>query len=154
MAYLPGSLPCFETFGNLPTDLVREDGLVEGKTASDVLDMIIIPGGSLVESNTLKEDLAREICKMADCSKFVLGICSGFQILSNGTDIGRLSAYPIMRKGLGLIDAEFTPLICTDQVKATVIEIVASQMQWVLKYPVSIATLTVTLSPTKKQNPS
>ncbi|MGO8805109.1 MAG: AAA family ATPase [Candidatus Bathyarchaeia archaeon] len=121
LAYLPGSLPCFETFGNLPTDLVREDGLVEGKTASDVLDMIIIPGGSLVESNTLKEDLAREICKMADCSKFVLGICSGFQILSNGTDIGRLSAYPIMRKGLGLIDAEFTPLICTDQVKATVI---------------------------------
>jgi cobyric acid synthase len=121
LAYLPGALPCFEAFGNLPTDLVREDGLVAGRPASDVLDMIIIPGGSLVESNTLKENLAREIFRMADRGKFVLGICSGFQVLSKGTDIGRLSASPIIRKGLGLIDAEFTPLICTDQVKATVI---------------------------------
>jgi cobyric acid synthase len=114
-------LPCFEAFGNLPTDLVREDGLVAGKPASDMLDMIIIPGGSLVESNTLTKNLAREIFKMADQGKFVLGICSGFQVLSKGTDIGRLSATPIFRKGLGLIDAEFTPLICTDHVKATVI---------------------------------
>lgn len=83
--------------------------------------MIIIPGGSLVESQTLNGSLAKEIVKMADAGKFVLGICSGFQVLSNGTDIGRLSATPIMRKGLGLIDAEFSPLICTDQVKATVV---------------------------------
>jgi len=118
---LPGALPCFETFGNLPTDLVREDGLVAGKPASEKLDMMIIPGGSLAESQTIKSNLAREIVDMADNGKFVLGVCSGFQILSRGTDIGRLSASPIIRKGLGLIDAEFKPLICTDQVKATVV---------------------------------
>jgi cobyric acid synthase len=121
LVYLPGALPCFEAFGNLPTDLVREDGLVAGKPASEALDMIIIPGGSLVESQTVKDNVAHEILKMADTGKFVLGICSGFQILSKGTDIGRLSATPIVREGLGLLDAEFTPLICTDQVKATIV---------------------------------
>jgi cobyric acid synthase len=105
----------------MPTDLVREDGLVDGKPASDVLDMLIIPGGSLVESQTVTDHLVREIVNMANADKFVLGICSGFQILSKGTDIGRLSAIPIIREGLGLIDAEFKPLICTDQVKATVV---------------------------------
>ncbi len=118
---MPGALPCFEAFGNLPTDLVREDGLVDGKSASQVLDMIIIPGGSLVESQAIKTQVTQEILKMADRGKFVLGICSGFQVLSRGTDIGRLSAVPIMREGLGLLDAEFTPLICTDQVTATVV---------------------------------
>lgn len=121
LVYLPGALPCFESFGNLPTDLVREDGCVGGKPASEVLDMIVIPGGSLVESQSIRESVVREILKMADCGKFVLGVCSGFQILSKGTDIGRLSATPIIRDGLGLLDAEFKPLICTDQVKATVV---------------------------------
>jgi cobyric acid synthase len=121
LVYLPGALPCFEEFGNLPTDLVREDALVEGKPASEVLDMIIIPGGSLVESQSVNDVLIREIRKMADAGKFVLGICSGFQILAKDTDIGRLSPTPIMREGLGLLDAEFKPLICTDRVKATVV---------------------------------
>jgi cobyric acid synthase len=121
LAYLPGALPCFEAFGNLPTDLVRENGTVAGKPASEALDMLIIPGGSLVESQTVSGTVAREILKMADFGKFVLGICSGFQILSKGTDIGRLSATPIFKEGLGLINAEFSPLICTDQVKATVV---------------------------------
>ncbi|MCW4009204.1 MAG: AAA family ATPase [Candidatus Bathyarchaeota archaeon] len=121
LAYLPGALPCFEAFGNLPTDLVRENGFVAGRPASEALDMLIVPGGSLVESQTVKGSAAQEILKMADAGKFVLGICSGFQILSRGTDIGRLSATPIFREGLGLIDAEFSPLICTDQVKATIV---------------------------------
>ena len=121
LAYLPGGLPCFESFGSLPTDLVRGDGCVEGKPASEILDMIIIPGGSLVESQAVKGDVAQEIRKMADQGKFVLGVCSGFQILSRGTDIGRLSTKPIIKEGLGLLDAEFKPLICIDQVKATVI---------------------------------
>jgi cobyric acid synthase len=82
--------------------------------------MIIIPGGSLIESQTINQQIANEITKMADAGKLVLGICSGFQVLANGTDIGRLSAQPIVRKGLGLIDAEFSPLICTDQVNATI----------------------------------
>jgi cobyric acid synthase len=121
LVYLPGALPCFEDFGNLPTDLVREDGLIKGKPASEALDMIIIPGGSLVESQSINEAIIRGIRKMADAGKFVLGICSGFQILAKETDIGRLSSTPIMREGLGLLDAEFKPLICTDRVKATIV---------------------------------
>jgi cobyric acid synthase len=121
LAYLPGALPCFEAFGNLPTDLIGENGLVGGEPASEVLDMIIIPGGSLVESQTFKDGIAKEILKMAKAGKFVLGICSGFQILSRGTDIGRLSPTPIFREGMGLLDVKFKPMICTDQVKVKVV---------------------------------
>jgi len=120
LAYLPGALPCFEDFGNLPTDLVLSDALVDGKPASEVLDMIIIPGGSLVESGSVNRKVSSEILKMADSGKFVLGICSGFQFLAKETDVGRLSKVPITREGLGLLDAEFKPLICTDRVVATV----------------------------------
>jgi cobyric acid synthase len=121
LVYLPGALPCFEDFGNLPTDLVREDALVDGKPASEVLDMLIIPGGSLVESQSVNPKIKREILKMADAGKFLLGICSGFQVLAKQTDIGRLSTIPINREGLGLLDAEFKPLVCTDRVKATIV---------------------------------
>jgi cobyric acid synthase len=122
LVYLPGALPCFEDFGNLPTDLVCADALVDGKPASEVLDMLIIPGGSLVESQSVNEKVTHEILKMADAGKFVLGICSGFQILAKETDVGRLSTFPITREGLGLLDAEFKPLVCTDRVTATVVD--------------------------------
>ena len=122
LVYLPGALPCFEDFGNLPTDLVCSDGLVDGKPASEVLDMLIIPGGSLVESQSVNDTVTREIIKMAQGGKFVLGICSGFQVLAKETDVGRLSTIPITREGLGLLDAEFKPLICTDRVTATVVD--------------------------------
>ncbi|MCP8312930.1 MAG: AAA family ATPase [archaeon] len=121
LVYVPGALPCFEGFGSLPTDVVREDGLVHGKPASEALDMIIIPGGSLVESQSIKDNLAREIIRLADAGKFVLGICSGFQVLAKATDIGRLSSTPIMRQGLGILDVEFKPLICTDRLMATIV---------------------------------
>ncbi len=121
LAYLPGALPCFEDFGDMPTDIVGKNGLIGGKPASKVLEMMIIPGGSLVESQSVKDGIEKEILKMAETDKFVLGICSGFQILSRGTDIGRLSPRPIFREGMGLLDVEFKPMICTDQVKAKVI---------------------------------
>ena len=120
LVYLPGALPCFEDFGNLPTDLVCSDALVDGKPASEVLDMIIIPGGSLVESQSVNKKVSREILKMAEDGKYVLGVCSGFQILANETDVGRLSTVPITKGGLGLLNAEFKPLICTDRVTATI----------------------------------
>ena len=120
LVYLPGALPCFEDFGNLPTDLVCSDALVRGKPASEILDMIIIPGGSLVESQSVNKKVSHEILKMAESGKFVLGICSGFQILAKETDVGRLSTVPITRGGLGLLNAEFKPLICTDRVRATI----------------------------------
>ena len=52
----------------------------------------------------------------------MLGICSGFQVLAKETDVGRLSTIPITREGLGLLDAEFKPLVCTDRVKATIVD--------------------------------
>lgn len=122
LVYLPGALPCFEDFGNLPTDLVYADAQVDGKPASEILDMLIIPGGSLVESQSINKQVTHEILKMADSGKFVLGVCSGFQILAKETDVGRLSTIPITREGLGLLDAEFKPLVCTDRVTATVVD--------------------------------
>jgi cobyric acid synthase len=121
LVYVPGALPCFESFGSLPTDLIHENGRVDGKPASEILDLLIVPGGSLVESQSITDNILKEITKMADSGKFVLGICSGFQILAKATDIGRLSSTPIMREGLGLLDVEFQPLICTDRVTATVV---------------------------------
>ncbi|NLF87270.1 AAA family ATPase [Candidatus Bathyarchaeota archaeon] len=120
LVYLPGALPCFESFGNLPTDVVRADAEIDGKPFSEVLDMLIIPGGSLVESQSVNPKVASEIIKMADKGKFILGVCSGFQVLAKETDVGRLSTIPVIRSGLGLLDAEFKPLICTDRVKADV----------------------------------
>ena len=35
---------------------------------------------------------------------------------------GSLSTIPITRDGLGLLDAEFSPLICTDRVKADIVD--------------------------------
>ncbi|MGL6298012.1 MAG: cobyrinic acid a,c-diamide synthase, partial [Methanobacteriaceae archaeon] len=115
LAYLKGSVPGFEDFGNIPTDIVKSNGLVNGVPAHKELDGIIIPGGSIIESESLTNDsgrgLANEIKLMANHGKFVLGICSGFQAIANKTDIGRKSPRPVEIEGLGLIDVNFSPLI-------------------------------------------
>ena len=113
LAYLNGSVPGFEDFGNLPTDIVKENGLVNGIKASKELD-------ALIESNDINMDLNREIKKMANDGKPIIGICAGFQLLSNQIDIGRKSPVPIVKEGLGLIDVNFSPLITSDRVKAKV----------------------------------
>jgi hypothetical protein len=41
LAYINGAVPGFEDFGNLPTDIVKENGLVNGNKASDELDALI-----------------------------------------------------------------------------------------------------------------
>ena len=35
LVYVSGAVPGFEDFGNLPTDIVKENGLVDGLKASD-----------------------------------------------------------------------------------------------------------------------
>ena len=122
LAYINGSLPAFEDFGNLPTCIVKENGLVNGVKASDELDCLILPGGTLIESNDINMDLNREIKKMARDGKVIIGICAGFQLLSNQIDIGRKSPVPIIKEGLGLIDVNFSPLITSDRVKAKVFD--------------------------------
>ena len=120
LAYVSGAVPGFEDFGNLPTDIVKENGLVDGNKASKELDALIIPGGTLIESNDIDMDLNTEIKKMAHDGKPIIGICAGFQLLSNQIDIGRKSPVPIIKEGLGLIDVNFSPLITSDRVKAKV----------------------------------
>lgn len=115
-----GSVPAFENFGFLPTDIVGSNGLVNGSRAHRVLDGIIIPGGSIVESGSLSPELAFEIRRMASDGKFVLGICSGFQALAERTDIGRKSPCPVYREGLGLLNVTFHPMISNDRVEATI----------------------------------
>ncbi|MBW9223918.1 cobyrinic acid a,c-diamide synthase [Methanothermococcus sp. SCGC AD-155-E23] len=107
---IKGALPSFENFGNLPTLAVREDNLHVIKD----LDMLIIPGGSLIESLSLNEKLKKYLLEFEG---ILFGVCSGFQVLSKRIDIGRKSSYPIFREGLGLLDVEFSPLICTDRVE-------------------------------------
>ena len=120
LAYINGAVPGFEDFGNLPTDIVKENGLVNGNKASNELDALIIPGGTLIESNDINMGLNEEIKKMARDGKPIIGICAGFQLLSNQIDIGRKSPMPIVKEGLGLIDVNFSPLITSDRVKAKV----------------------------------
>ena len=120
LAYINGAVPGFEDFGCLPTDIVKENGLVNGNNASDELDALIIPGGTLIESNDISMGLNSEIKKMARDGKPIIGICAGFQLLSNQIDIGRKSPVPIVKPGLGLIDVDFSPLITSDRVKAKV----------------------------------
>ena len=81
LAYVNGAVPGFEDFGNLPTDIVKENGLVNGNKASDELDALIIPGGTLIESNDIDMGLNKEIKKMARDGKPIIGICAGFQLL-------------------------------------------------------------------------
>jgi len=106
----------------LPTDIVKENGLVNGNKASDELDALIIPGGTLIESNDINMGLNTEIKKMAKAGKPIIGICAGFQLLSNQIDIGRKSPVPIVKDGLGIIDVNFSPLITSDRVKAKVFD--------------------------------
>lgn len=119
--YVKGSLPAFEDFGKLPTHLVRNNGMVNGLKAHKELDGLIIPGGSIIESQSVGEDLKKEIIKMAHEGKFVLGMCSGFQLLANQTDIGRKSPCPIEKAGLGILDVNFSPMIGTDRVEAEIV---------------------------------
>ncbi len=121
LTYVKGSLPGYENFGHLPTDIVKENGLVNGNKAHEELDGLIIPGGSLIESNSINNTpLKEEIIKMAKMGKAIVGICSGFQVLSSEVDIGRKSPQPIIKKGLGLLDAKFSPLISNDKVEGEV----------------------------------
>ena len=120
--YVKGSVPAFEDFGHLPTDIVRNNGMVNGIKAHKELDGLIIPGGSIIESESVGEDLKIEIIKMVDEGKFVFGMCSGFQLLANKTDIGRKSPCPIEKEGMGILDVSFSPMIGTDRVEAEIID--------------------------------
>lgn len=120
--YVKGALPLFEDFGHLPTHTVNENGMVNGVKAHKALDGLIIPGGSIVESMTISSDLKTEIRKITEQGSFVLGMCSGFQLLANSTNIGRRSPCPIIKEGVGLLDVKFSPMISNDRVEAEIVD--------------------------------
>lgn len=120
LAYVKGSLPALENFANIPTDLVKSNGLIGGNPISEELDCLIIPGGSILESKSISDDFKNEINKMALSGKSVIGICAGYQLLSNQLDITNpnnpnLNKDPI-KKGLSLLDVNFSYLFSNDKV--------------------------------------
>lgn len=122
LLYVRGSLPAFEDFGKLPTHLLKDNGMIGGKNADKVLDGLIIPGGSIMESESITSDVEKVIRKMNSQGKFILGMCSGFQLLAQKTDIGRKSPCPVERPGLGLLDVTFHPMIGTDRVESEIVD--------------------------------
>jgi cobyric acid synthase len=122
IVYVKGSLPVFENFGGLPTHVVNQNGMVNGIKAHKALDGLIIPGGSIIESQSIGSGLKSEIKLMDAQGKFILGMCSGFQLLANKIDIGRRSPCPIEREGLGILDVSFYPMISNDRVEAEIVD--------------------------------
>lgn len=120
---IKGSLTLYEHFGHLPTDIVKDDGTVDdGKKAHEALDGLIIPGGTLVESETITPEIEEEIRLLNENDAFIFGMCAGFQILGKYTDVGRNSPVPIIREGLGLLDVTFKPLINTNRIHADIVD--------------------------------
>lgn len=118
-----GVLTLYEHFGHLPTNVVKSDGTIEnGKKAHEEVDGLIIPGGTIVESETLTPELIEEINLINDNDGFILGMCAGFQILSKKVNVGRNSPVPIIREGLGLLDVTFEPMINTNKVEAEIVD--------------------------------
>ena len=122
LLYVQGALPAFENFGGLPTHLVKKNGNINGKPAHQILDALIIPGGSIIESGSVNHSLKGEVKNMARDGSFILGMCSGFQVLAEKTDIGRKSPCPIIKDGLGLLNVTFHPMISNDRVEAEIVD--------------------------------
>ena len=95
--------------------------MVNGFKMHRELDGLIIPGGSIIESQSVSNEIKKEITRMSSDGKFILGMCSGFQLLANKTDIGRKSPCPVEREGLGLLNVSFSPMVGTDRVEANII---------------------------------
>ncbi|WP_455646088.1 AAA family ATPase [Methanosphaera sp.] len=118
-----GVLTLYENFGHLPTDIVKSDGTLEnGKKAHEELDGLIIPGGTILESESMTPEVAEEINLINDDGGFIFGVCAGFQILSKQTNVGRNSPVPIIREGLGLLDVTFEPKINTNRINADIVD--------------------------------
>lgn len=124
LVYVKGSVAGLENFGNIPTDLVKSNGFLNGNPINEELDGLIIPGGSILESKSISEDFKKEIKIMANDGKPIIGICAGYQLLSNQLDITNpntpnLNKNPI-KEGLSLLDVNFSYLFSNDKVVSKV----------------------------------
>jgi hypothetical protein len=99
----------------MPTDIVGKNGPVGDEPASEVLEMMIIPGGSLVESIRQRRH-PEEILKMpTQASLFWASVRASKSYHAEPTSDACRPRQFYERNGL--LDVEFKPMICTDQVK-------------------------------------
>ena len=85
--------------------------------------MLIIPGGSLVESQSVNtSSYSRNNQRWRSRASLCWVSARVFRCWQKKPTSDAYQQFPITREGLGLLDAEFKPLVCTDRVTATVVD--------------------------------
>ncbi len=107
--YVKGSMPTYENFGYLPNFIVKRPEDIHR------CDIVIIPPGYIVET-LISSEFCKEILKYYENGGIILGICSGFQLLSNFVETKRRRLECIK-----ILDVDFQPLICTDWVTIDIV---------------------------------
>ena len=108
-----GAMPYYE---ELPFNiLVDEPGIIKD------LDLLILPPGTLVESQVLQryDWIEREVWDYVERSGFTVGVCSGVQLLSKAVNLN-VKGLPGYSRGLGILDVAFEPLIVTGPVRVRI----------------------------------
>lgn len=101
-------MPYYE---ELPFNIrINEPGIIKD------LDLLILPPGTLVESQVLQRYswIEKEIWEYIERGGFTVGVCSGTQLLSRAVNLNVKGGLPgYSRGGLGILDIAFEPLIVT-----------------------------------------
>ncbi|ADY00488.1 CobB/CobQ domain-containing protein glutamine amidotransferase [Vulcanisaeta moutnovskia 768-28] len=109
-----GAMPYYE---ELPFNLrINEPSIIKD------LDMLILPPGTLVESQILQRYnwIEKEIWEYAERGGLTIGVCSGTQLLSRAVNLN-VRGLPGYSKGLGILDVIFEPLIVTGPVRVSIV---------------------------------
>lgn len=110
-----GAMPYYE---ELPFNVrISEPGMIRD------LDLLILPPGTLVESQVLQRYgwIEKEVWEYVERGGFVVGVCSGAQLLSRAVNLN-VKGLPGYSRGLGILDIVFEPLIVTGPVRVRVID--------------------------------
>ncbi len=109
-----GAMPYYE---ELPFNvLISEPGIIKD------LDLLVLPPGTLVESQALQRHgwIEKEVWEYVERGGFVVGVCSGTQLLSRAVNLN-VRGLPGYSRGLGILDVIFEPLIVTGPVRVKVV---------------------------------
>ncbi|WP_054842309.1 glutamine amidotransferase [Vulcanisaeta distributa] len=110
-----GAMPYYE---ELPFNVrINEPGIIKD------LDLLILPPGTLVESQVLQRYgwIEREIWDYVERGGgFTVGVCSGTQLLSRAVNLNVKGLPGYSRGGLGILDIVFEPLIVTGPVRVRI----------------------------------
>ena len=108
-----GAMPYYE---ELPFNI-----LVDGPGIIKDLDLLILPPGTLVESQVLQRYgwVEKEVWEYVERGGFVVGVCSGTQLLSRAVNLN-VKGLPGYSRGLGVLDIVFEPFIVTGPVRVRI----------------------------------